>query len=192
MPAYLSFVRRDPSTAVQDVHAMLYSYFPWTRPGDPRPFVWRMLAPDRLAVLSARPSAAPGCREVVLPAGVTLDFALAYKRVRNAGHRPVVLTDPAEMAERLRAFAAVRGVAVGFCRVVGQDRLHLPHKGRPPIALPVAHAAGKAVVVDPDKAAAMLASGGPGTGRAYGLGLWWLPEVMGAATPAATPVGAAA
>ena len=49
------------------------------------------------------------------------------------------------------------------------------------ITLPIVDARGQVLVTDAEKFAALITSGGPGTGKAYGLGAWWLPQIMEAA-----------
>ena len=182
---HVATVPRDPSTSIGQVHAMLYSYFPGAAQGE-RPFVWRLLAADRVAVVSATPSSALDRRAVRLEAGATYAFELAMKAARNAdrdqprgGRRQgeVESTAPAQVRGRLARYAAERGIAVGFSRVTLMAHMGIASRGRR-IPIPVAHVKGLALVTDADAAERMIAAGGPGTGKAWGLGLWWLPELM--------------
>lgn len=193
--AWVADVPRDPSMPMDQVHVALYGYFPQIGPGDPRPYVWRLTGRDRVIIASRLRPSANGAREVFAPQGVTLDFRVTYKRVRMTGggkapdgevrrsrSRPVEITDFAELKERLIRFAAERGGDVRYVRIENQ-RLYRP--GKAGVGLPICDAIGKVFVRDPEAFDGLLCSGGPGTGKAYGLGMWWLPELMEAARAAA-------
>lgn len=187
--AWIASVSRDQSMPIDQVHVALYGYFPQIAPGDARPYVWRLVAPDRILLASRLRPSAPGAREIVAPRGATLDFRVTWKRVRNVGgsytckdgsrrsrqKHAVEITGHDELKQRLVAFAAPRGGDVRYVRIEGQ-RLYRP--GKTGVALPICDAIGKVYVHDPEAFDELLCGGGPGTGKAYGLGLWCLPEIM--------------
>lgn len=175
-----SFIAPRPATVpVEQVHILLYSYFPSIARGAPRPYVWRLLSPDRVGVISAmRPTAAKArCHE--LAAGTTLEFSLTYKRVRsvNGGERYVTISSMTELRERLIAFAGQRGAAIGYVRLDKMRDLQLSGGDRN-IRIPIVDACGAMLVTDAERCAGLLASGGPGTGKAFGCGAWWIPQIM--------------
>lgn len=180
------------SVPLDQVHVMLYSYFPATTPGESRPYVWRLLSRDRIGVVSAARPTTPAAAAFDLSAGITFDFVLTFKRVRNVGggtsvrrsgemrhrqYKPIRIDNMVELRERLVRFAGERGGSIGYARL---DRMRdvVVHAGVRRISLPVVDAVGQVLVTDPDRFAALLASGGPGTGKAYGCGCWWLPSLF--------------
>ena len=179
------------SVPLAQVHVMLYSYFPGVGHGEARPYLWRLLAKDRVGIVSGARPTAPSARLVTVAAGVTLDFRLTYKRVRQSGggHRradgtrrqrqatPITLTSMPELRQRLIAFAGERGGSIGYVRLAGMGEMRV-RKADSTITLPVVDAEGQVLVTDAEKFAGLLSTGGPGTGKAFGCGAWWLPSLM--------------
>ncbi|MGD9617313.1 MAG: hypothetical protein AB7H90_19060 [Alphaproteobacteria bacterium] len=190
---WLATVGFGPDVPFEQIHVMLYSYFPQVTRGDPRPYVFRLLTRERLAVGSSLRPVAPDARRVSPERGVTYDFRLTFKRVRNihgSDSRPdgtrrarvprvVEITDPGEMKTRIARFAAPRGGSVRYVRV---ENVRLLTTRR--FTLPIADAVGKIYVDDAaliDRE--LLCNGGPSTGKSFGCGMWWLPELMVPADP---------
>jgi hypothetical protein len=164
-------------------HVALYSYFPaFSRPapGEPshRPYVWRALDAKRLAVLSSVRSTAPRCAQITAEAGVTYAFETTIKRVRVCKGRYITFHDYGELCKWIKYFASNRGAQIGFISVKGFGELKFQKKVDR-VRIPIAHVRGKMLVTDAAMFDAVLCGGGPGTGKAYGCGMWWLPEVMG-------------
>jgi hypothetical protein len=186
---WVAEIFRPSTIPFEQIHVMLYSFFPSVTKDEGRPYVWRLLARDRIGIVSTCRPTAPGVREVSIKSGVTYDFVLTYRRERNvAGSytRPngtrrkrvahtVTITSMPELRERLIRFAGDRGGAVGYVRLDHQRTLLIASKHA---TLPIVDAVGNVLVTDADKFAVLLGSGGPGTGKAYGLGAWWLPQLM--------------
>lgn len=166
-----------PTAPLSAVHTALYSYFPNSPQGE-RPFVWRYLSRDRIAMLSERQPATV-CKEIHVDAGRTYEFRLTYKRERICRGKPVEIRDFDDMRDRLKTWAEQRGAHVGFVRFDKKRSIQF-HKPGHRVMLPIVDATGTVIV----SAAALfersiLLMGGPGTAKAYGLGMWWLPEIMG-------------
>jgi hypothetical protein len=188
---WVADVAVPPEAPFAQVHVLLYAYFPWVRHGEPRPYVFRWRDRGTVAVCSQMRPAAPAVREAVAREGATYDFALTFNRVRNVSGsyrrpdgtwrkrppRAVVIEDHAELKARVTGFAAGRGGDVRYVRVERPRVLRVP--GR--FEVPIADAVGKVVVTDADRFNELLWRGGPGTSKAFGCGMWWLPELMGAA-----------
>lgn len=187
---WVADVVRPRTIPFEQIHVMLYSFFPGApKEEGKRPYVWRMLAHDRICIMSAIRPTTSTAREIKIDAGVTLDFSLTYKRTRNVGgtytrpdgekrkrdEKTITITSMPELRERLIRFVGERGGAIGYVRLDRMREIRLKSKGA---TLPIVDAEGKVLVTNADKFAALLASGGPGTGKAYGLGAWWLPELM--------------
>lgn len=192
--AWLAHLARGEAP-VDQVHVMLYGYFPQVALGDDRPFVWRLIGPDTIAVMSRLRPAANGAREMNVAAGLTYDFRLTCKRQRNCGGsytdkdgerrprkaRPVTITLEDEVKERIRRHALRHGGDVRYVRIENMRELRMGD-----IRLPICDAVGKIFVTDAAAFETLLTGGGPGTGKAYGLGMWWLPELMTERCDAAT------
>lgn len=192
---WIAEVSRDKSMPLDQAHVAIYGYFPQVARGDARPYVWRLLSADSMAIASHLRPSANGAREAYAGHGVTYDFRVTFKRVRNVGGtmtrtdgtkrkrtaRAVEVRDHDELKARLIRFAAERGGDVRYVRIENQ-RVYEPAKG---VKLPICDAIGKVYVRDPVAFDGLLSQGGPGTGKAYGLGMWYLPEIMGARHEAA-------
>lgn len=176
---------------LEQVHVMLYSYFPDHPPGAPRPYVWRLIDKGHIGIVSSTRPTAMSAQAHDLPAGVTLDFKLTFKRERTVGgsytradgtrrqreRKIVTIGKMAELRQWLIAFAAGRGVGIGYVRLDSMRDLRIERRERT-ICLPIVDAAGQMLITDPDLCAGLLAGGGPGTGKAYGCGCWWLPSLF--------------
>ena len=187
-------VPRPASVPIEQIHVMLYSFFPGVPRGDGRPYVWRLLAMDRIGLVSAIRPAASNARQVEVAAGITYEFKLTYKRTRNSGGssaRPdgsrrqrsassVTINSMVELRERMIRFVGERGGAIGYVRLDQMRDLRLQSRDRT-VTLPIVDAAGQVRVTDPAQFVGLLTSGGPGTGKAYGCGAWWIPSLMDAA-----------
>ena len=184
---WIADVARDASMPLDQVHVALYGYYPQCAAADARPYVWRLMSPDRMLIASDLRPSANSAREVRAQRGMTYDFRATIKRVRNVGGvtkrpdgtarprnaRAVVMTDHDEIKARVVRWAADRGGDVRYVRAENMREIRLGH-----IRLPICDIIGKVYVSDADAFDSLLRSGGPGTGKAYGLGLWYLPEIM--------------
>lgn len=192
---WIAEIGRDRSMPLDQVHVALYSYFPQVAHGEGRPYVWRLLDAERLLVASHLRPTANGAREVVARQGLTYDFRATIKRARNVRGsytrpdgtrrnrtpRAVEMKDHDEIKRWATQFAEKRGGDIRYIRVENMC-LYRPKHG---VALPICTLVGKVFVRDADAFDQFLASGGPGTGKAYGLGMWYLPEIMEAHRAAA-------
>lgn len=176
---WVAHVGRPMDVPIEQVHVLLYSYFP-LHFGERRPYVWRLLAADRIGVISLVRPTANAARQVEIMAGRTYEFMSTYKRTRNRGGKEVRIDAMGELRERLIRFVGERGGAIGFVRLGGMREMVLPRRDGAPITLPIVDAAGAVHVTDADRFATFLAYGGPAGGKAYGCGAWWLPEVYDA------------
>lgn len=192
MMLWIAEIDIPPGMPIDQIHVMLYSYFPQVQKGDARPYVWRLIGPGRAVVMSKlRPSSA-SARQIAIPeAPTTYDFAVTFKRVRNVGGtytrddgtkrnrtpKAVAIDDPAELSERMKRWVSGRGGDIGFVRIGGMRELSFP-SGPRRITIPICDAVGKVLIRAPEAFSDMLWRGGPGTGKAYGCGMWWMPEIM--------------
>lgn len=193
MMAWIFEADLPASVPFGQVHVALYAYFPQIGHGESRPYVYRYLSPGRVAVLSALRPSAPAAREVRAHRGQTLQFRLTWNRVRNVRGsytrpdgsyrkrvpRAAVIADPEELKARVAKFAAARGGLVRYIRCERPRILQVP--GR--FEVPIVDSEGMVYVDDEVAFDRLLCLGGPGTSKAFGCGLWWLPELM--AAPAA-------
>lgn len=191
---WVADVGRDASMPLEQVHVAIYGYYPQAARDEARPYVWRLLAPSRMLIGSHLRPSAPSAREVFARHGMTYDFRLTFKRVRNVGGttvrpdgerrkrkgRAIEMRDHDEIKDRLIRFAGERGGDVRYVRVEAMREVRIGLA-----RLPICDAIGKVYVRDPIAFERLLCSGGPGTGKAYGLGMWYLPEIMEVADAAA-------
>lgn len=186
---WIADIERPPSMPLDQVHVALYGYFPQCAAAEERPYVWRLMSRDQLIVASGLRPSSDSAREVWPKLGITYDFRLTMRRTRNVRGkvigpdgsmtdrkaRTVTITDYDEIKDRVRRFAAERGGEVKFARVEGMRTYPVNKKVR----MPICDVIGKVYVRDAVAFETVLRGGGPGTGKAYGLGMWYLPEIMG-------------
>lgn len=180
---WVAEIERQDSMPIDQVHVALYGYFPQHPEGEVRPYVWRLLSRNCLLVGSRLRPTANTAREVYARQGVTYDFRLTFRRTRNVcwmkkdgskGTKTVTISDYGELKRRLKEHVEGRGAGdLAYARITKLSVMRMGKK-----RIPIAHAEGKVYVRDPVEFDAMLCHGGPGTGKAYGLGMWYLPEIM--------------
>ena len=117
--------------------------------------------------------------------GVAYQFD-AILRPENSGGKIVKRTKD---ERRLWLSRNVRGASLSFVEFHDLSPLHIRKSDGHRLSATRTRAIGVACVTDAEEFDQFLARGGPGTFKAYGLGLWLLPELM-LSTPA--PVAEAA
>lgn len=179
-----------PRCPFEQIHVALYSYFPHAVHGE-RPYVWSIADGGASILMMSAMRPATTCAEIHVEAGMTYSFDLTYKRVRNSGkdHTPVEISSMPELRERIIKFVGDRGGQIGFVRLDKMRAIEC-RKGEHRVRLPIVDAAGQVYVTDAEKFEALLAGGGPGTGKAYGCGMWRLPELFEPALVSLTRVAA--
>lgn len=190
-----------PALPLSEIHKAIWGYFPEAADGDARPFLWRPLEGDRVAILSRLKPACPAV--LVRPeSGRVYGFEVLLKTelVRGRKNRgPGRLSKPGQRI----ALTDNAGRKAWLCRnLAGADATFVQFYDRPPIELvrsdgrrltiPVAIARGTLHVRERAAFAAFLCAGGPGSAKVYGCGMWWLPELMAPAIAALPTVRCAA
>jgi hypothetical protein len=186
---WIATVDRPNAMPLDQVHVALYGYYPQCAARDARPYVWRLASQNTVMMASSMRPSAPSARQVMPQHGTTYDFKLVFKRTRNVGgtytrpdgakrqrdKKTIVMRNHDEIKKRLIEYTAPRGGAVKYVRIENMQQ----YNPTPTITLDICTAIGKVFVTDADQFDALLCSGGPSTGKAYGLGMWYLPEIMG-------------
>lgn len=173
---WVAEVARDTSMPLDQVHVAAYGYFPQVARGDARPYVWRLLSQDRLLLASHLRPSANSAREAFVRNGLTYDFRLTMTRIsrRSKTGKQFSVDDHGVLKQRVIDYAAAYGGDVRFVRIEGMQMYAASAKG---VRLPICAAVGKVYIRDAVAFDRLLCQGS-GRGRAYGLGLWYLPEIM--------------
>lgn len=173
---WIAEVARDTSIPLDQVHVASYSYFPQIARGNARPYVWRLISADRILLASHLRPSANSAREVFVRCGVTYDFRLTMTRISRKSRtgKQFSVDDHETLKQRVIDYAAPFGGDVRFVRIEAMRMYSASAKsGR----LPICCAVGKVYVRDAAEFDRLLCQGS-GRGKAYGLGLWYLPEIM--------------
>ena len=165
-----------PRCAFEQIHVALYGYFPQSARDAERPFVWRVGEGGKAIYLASALRPTTPSMEATIEAGRSYEFSLTYKRVRNCKSKPIEIVAMPEMRERLIKWAADRGGDVGFVRLENPRAIHA-QKHQKRVRLPIVDAYGSVFVRDAEAFERALVDGGPGTGKVYGLGMWWLDAI---------------
>ncbi len=177
---FLALVPRPP-VPLAGIHTVLSGYFPGQPMDGPRErlFLWRGYDSTRLAMLSAI-EPATACVAFTVVSGRVYPFKAELRRTKHCGRnrREVRI----EGNDNLRAWLA-RGAEAGGGRVTyasftNPREIKFQKNINTRVTLQAISVSGLVQIVDAPRFADFLAFGGPGTGKPYGLGLWWLPEVM--------------
>lgn len=176
MMVWIAEVSRDRSMPLDQAHVALYGYFPQVTRGEARPYVWRLTRTDTMLVASHMRPSANSAREVFVSNGITYDFRLSMTRIsrRSKTGKQFSVDDHDVLKRRVTDYAAAYGGDVRFVRITGMMMYHASDKG---VRLPICAAVGKVYIRDAEAFDRLLCQGS-GRGKAYGLGLWYLPEIM--------------
>lgn len=164
----------NPQVPLASVHKHLFGYFPGFPDGDARPFVFGVNEnKERIVMASAIRPACPAI-EVHPQEGISYQFQ-ALLRPENGGGRGGHRSND-ERRDWLRR--NVRGAQVGFVEFFDLADLHCTKSDGQFVRFARCRAAGVAFVTDAMAFEEFLCAGGPGTGKTFGMGMWYLPELM--------------
>lgn len=161
-----------PAAPLASLHKFLFGYFPGYPDGSPRPFVFRIEHDSILMGSAVQPSCE--ARRVQPRAGTTYQFDTIVKPMNGGGRNPI------EGNDRRRAWLErnVRGARITFCEIHDAPNVRTRKSDGKLVTFPVCRAIGTLTVTDADEFTDFLLRGGPGTAKAYGCGMWVLPELM--------------
>lgn len=169
-----------PPVPLPVLHQMLYGYFDDCPEGE-RPFIFRLERGSLILASSRKPLCSAA--EVKPEMGKVYQFDAILKPMNGGGRNPIEGND----ARREWIGRNVRGAEVKFCQIQDMPDLRFRRDGGRTVVVPLCRAVGTVQVTDPEVFDAFLSGGGPGTAKAYGCGLWVLPELMGVQVGARHP-----
>lgn len=185
---YLSIVQPPPGP-LANWHVALYGYFPGSKDfpvnksyarqnsGTQRPYVWRLLDRERVAMLSRIKPACPSVA-VDVTAGVAHRFRATLRCDGFRGGRSYIRNN-AEAHAWVKRAASDGGGLVTFVHVAPARKLQIERGGsRSLVTVTICDVEGIVVPNDADLFEKFLVFGGPGTAKAYGCGMWWLPDLF--------------
>ncbi|TCP06604.1 type I-E CRISPR-associated protein Cas6/Cse3/CasE [Caldimonas thermodepolymerans] len=161
-----------PRVPLASLHRLLFAYFPDHPANAPRPFLFRIEHDSLILGSTLKPSCA--AKHVQPQAGMTYQFDAIVKPMNGGGRNPI------DGNARRRDWVArnLRGAQIGYCEVYDLPDLRTRKSDGRRIVVPVCRVVGALTVTDADEFIRFLRRGGPGTAKAYGCGMWVLPELM--------------
>lgn len=191
---FVSLVPR-PTTPLAGIHTVLAGYFP-DRPNDgprERLFLWRGYDAGRLVMLS-RTEPATACAAFTVVSSRVYPFIAELRRTKHCGknRREVTIEGNDNLRAWLSRATEAGGGKITYATFRNPRTIKFQKNAETIVRLETITVSGLAQIVDAPRFADFLAGGGPGTGKPYGLGMWWLPETMDPALARIREQGAAA
>lgn len=177
---FLSLVPRPPAP-LAGIHTALFGYFPGMATDRPRErlFLWRGYDRGRLVMLS-RIEPATACVAFTVAGARVYQFRTDLRRTKHCGRdrREVTIEGNNDLRAWISRAAEAGGGKITYVSVSNHRQIKFNKDASTLVRLEAISVSGLVQIVDAPRFADFLAFGGPGTGKPYGLGMWWLPEVM--------------
>ncbi|WP_198151032.1 type I-E CRISPR-associated protein Cas6/Cse3/CasE [Hyphomicrobium sulfonivorans] len=142
--------------------------------------MWKLIDSERVAMLSNIKPACT-CVPVSALAGVALEFKATLRcdgsRTQGKHRRRVsYVRSRVEIREWLKRAAMDGGCEVTYVDVGEPRQLEIKRRDKT-ITMSIVDVSGIVIAHDADTFERFLVFGGPGTGKVYGCGMWWIPAL---------------